>query len=890
MYVDSGNYTITVSGSGNYYDINPLSDVHGSDTFSYSSTIQVFDVSPQVTAGGPYYLSAPGLLTLNGSATEPSPADAALLTYQWILGEYPNGYSQPGVGSPINAYGSTPIIRFDHAGYYAGYLYAIEPGVASDAEFVEIYVGNNNYGTLNNDGPLNNFTGNTLNNYGTLNNYAGGELNNYGTLNNDGVLNNYAGGVLTNNGTLYNNVMLYNDIGGVLTNNGTLYNSTSLLNNGVITGSGHYIQTAGQTVNNGSIGQFSIEIEGGNWSGTGNLSAMYEYIGKYGNGTFTQTGGMNTVTETLFLGYYSGSSGTYELSGTGTLSAKNEYIGYYSSGDIKIKQTGGTNTVTENLFIGYYSGSSGSYELSGTGNLTAMNEYIGHSGIGFFWQPGGTNTVSNGLRVGTNAGSIGTYELSGTGKLSATFENIGVYGTGTFKQTGGTNTVTENLFLGYYSGSNGTYELSGTGKLSAMDEYIGFSGTGTFKQPGGTNTVSNGLRVGTNSGINGSYELSGTGNLSATFENIGVYGTGTFKQTGGTNTVAESLFLGYYSGSSGTYNLNAGSTTSSAVWVGVQGNGTLNQSDGSVITDRLILGSASGSTGTYNLSGASTLTTGTTIVGHYGEGIFEQSGGTNTISGNLIICNNSGCSGTYTLSDGTLTAANIINNDIFNYFGGTLNANITNNATGTVTLSGTGSRTVNGDITNYGTFKITSTNAYYTGSFTNYGAYISDPSINFFVDLTIGFDGYLFGEDGDVFSIGGNFLNNSTNSLWNTAFADLIFTGGSAHEYGGTGNRTTWDTLILGEGGTLLLRDGISLFVDEFLGFDPAKITGDGAIYFNRNNSANQYLLAYDQDGNGEIAFGRGARVSEPMPMLLLCLGLIGLAVIRRRMNVHGRG
>ncbi|TXT23052.1 MAG: hypothetical protein FD134_2296 [Gallionellaceae bacterium] len=59
-----------------------------------------------------------------------------------------------------------------------------------------------------------------------------------------------------------------------------------------------------------------------------------------------------------------------------------------------------------------------------------------------------------------------------------------------------------------------------------------------------------------------------------------------------------------------------------------------------------------------------------------GEGIFNQTGGTNTVAGNLTLGLAPGSSGTYTLDGGTLNVGNIVyggGRGVFNYNGGTLN-------------------------------------------------------------------------------------------------------------------------------------------------------------------------------------------------------------------------
>src|SRR6266850_2592797 len=173
-------------------------------------------------------------------------------------------------------------------------------------------LGNGGISTLTNDGRLNNFAGatlvtgffSTLTNTGTLNNFAGaslsdseghvvnsvgGRLNNYGLLDNDfvglgrpgitlanaGTLNNVAGatltGILNNTGTLTN--------AGTLNNYFALGNAGTLINTGLIAGlpfpvSGNYIQTAGQTINNGTLSQpVGVDIQGGSLRGTGTINA-----------------------------------------------------------------------------------------------------------------------------------------------------------------------------------------------------------------------------------------------------------------------------------------------------------------------------------------------------------------------------------------------------------------------------------------------------------------------------------------------------------------------------------------------------------------------------------------------------------------------------------------
>lgn len=106
--------------------------------------------------------------------------------------------------------------------------------------------------------------------------------------------------------------------------------------------------------------------------------------------------------------------------------------------------------------------------------------------------------------------------------------------------------------------------------------------------------------------------------------------------------------------------------------------------------------------------------------------------------------------------------------------GSTIQANIQN--FNDINASGPASNTIDGDVTNNGTIKTTDTTLTVTGTLTNNGVYISDPSDNIFGNIVVGSDGYLVGGLDDRFIVHGDFTNNSTQaSLWDTGLSTLIF-------------------------------------------------------------------------------------------------------------------
>lgn len=203
-----------------------------------------------------------------------------------------------------------------------------------------------------------------------------------------------------------------------------------------------------------------------------------------------------------------------------------------------------------------------------------------------------------------------------------------------------------------------------------------------------------------------------------------------------------------------------------------------------------------------------------------------------------------------------------------------------NSAQGRVDISGTNPHRFDGNVSNDGVFRTVNTSVAFTGNFTNNGRYESDPSTNQFNNLSIGSSGYLVGGAGDVFIVTGDFNNASTqNTLWNTANADLVFSGPSATQHAmsltgsdqgqttsGAINNFAWGSVTVASGNGLQLVDGNStpgaaLYASRLVLADGvnqlSSISSDYNIYIDPTLPENQYLLGTIRSfggGRGQLA------------------------------------
>ncbi len=291
------------------------------------------------------------------------------------------------------------------------------------------------------------------------------------------------------------------------------------------------------------------------------MSAVYDYVGSLGTGSFTQSGGTDNLYY-LDVGANSASSGTYNLLGSGQLSASAEYVGYAAGTATAFQQSGGTNA-TALLTIG----SGGSYSLAG--GLLQVNGNLLNQGV---FSGGAAPAVLSGsgildLSAGTlqNAGNI-SVSIAANSLLIVPPGFSPATGFAAYSSLGLTHTLGTTLAVpaGQGFGGSGSINdlvacqgtIAATGVAINLNNGLVLSGTGQVLL--GSGIITNNDLV---SGISG-------GGLSAVYQYVGSGGTGSFTQSGGTSAIRDYLYLGYGAGDSGVYALSGGQLSAGDQYIG----------------------------------------------------------------------------------------------------------------------------------------------------------------------------------------------------------------------------------------------------------------------------------------------------------------------------------
>jgi T5SS/PEP-CTERM-associated repeat protein/autotransporter-associated beta strand protein len=715
------------------------------------------------------------------------------------------------------------------------------------------------------------------------------------------------------------------DIGGdagsngavIVSGNGSTWTNSAYLYIG-LSGSGTLAVDNGGSVydivsaigeNAGSVGAVTVG-SGSYWK---NSDACV--VGEYGTGTLAITSGTVYDEDTTTIGDQAGSSGTLTVSGAGsTLTAYGPVVvGESGTGTLLITGTGAVSNI-ESIFIGNQGGSSGAVTVSGAhATLTSDGKIsVGESGTGTMLITGGASAFDHQGFIGDNAGSSGTVTVSGKGSewMNDGPLYIGNAGTGSLTITDGASMPPAyyySTYIGNAEGSNGTLTVSGNGStwVSGGEFYVGNSGSGTLIISNG-GAFRGGGYLGEQIGSTGSATISGTGSTwTSGFLSVGAGGAGSLLITDGGLLAGDgaNIFIGTSYGAHGAITVSGSGSSmndggSSDLYVGFDGSGTLAITDGATVSSFVAtIGYASRAPCMVTVSGTGSQWTTNSefnyglIVGAYGDGTllitdggvvsssggpfpavlgnFAGSSGSATVSGSgsqWTISSTSNDAGLYVGNSGTGTLLVMNGGNVSDYYGflGT-----SAGSTGTVTVSGSGSRWTNsgGVFTGYAA----AGNLQITG-----GGGVSDNN---------GFIGYGASSSGTATVSGSGSLWTSSSGLFAgySGTGNLLITGGGdvsdqigyiAYGASSNGNATVygsgsvWTTasgLSIGYSGTGNLLITSRGEVSDQIGYIAYGASSSGVVTVSGSGSifSDSGSLSVGEAGNGTLSVANGGAASS---------------------------
>ncbi|MHC4717843.1 MAG: hypothetical protein ACYS5V_12795, partial [Planctomycetota bacterium] len=382
-------------------------------------------------------------------------------------------------------------------------------------------------------------------------------------------------------------------------------------------------------------------------------SSTDAYIGEIGSGTLGITNGGYVVNGQGYIGFRSASTGAVTVHGPGSrwTNTASFHIGYGGSGALNI--TGGGRVLSQtHSYIGYSSGSTGHVTVDGAGSkwTTWRNLHVGHGGSGSLnITNGGEVFVSTDIWVPDYLGSSSAIHFDDgtltTGDLLCASDDL--TGSGTINACGlvsdvdlvfdATHGLIQTFKISDNPGQDITVNLDINSSHGSVSMGAGYGGVGTMSISDGRVIGSDDGYVGFESGSTGVVTVDGAGSRwSVSNLEVGKFGHGTLNITGGGVVRGfnnGNSHIGYKSGSTGVVAVNGGGsawTDISSLLVGEYGDGTLNITGGGAVSSRDgCIGQQLGSTGVVTVDGAGSTWTSSLdlFVGRQGSGTLRITGG-----------------------------------------------------------------------------------------------------------------------------------------------------------------------------------------------------------------------------------------------------------------------
>lgn len=499
---------------------------------------------------------------------------------------------------------------------------------------------------------------------------------------------------------------------------------------------GSVITSNSGTIGNatGSTGTATVDGLGSSWTNTGSL-----VVGNSGTGALDIINGASVSTQSLSLGvtYSTGTGGTSRGNGSitiegagSTLNSDTLYVGEVGIGTIDILNGGSMGSGLTNIGWGFPGiGSSGTVTVDGSGSswLSSGDVLVGGDGGG-----DGTLNIRNGGAVtnaagyiGSASGSIGTATVDGAGSTwtNSSSLTVGDAGNGILNIQNGGNVSSSIGSIGAINsgngavlvdGTNSTWTVSGgmlvgnfgTGSLDILNggsvsslggivggcDFCGSPGIGTVTVDGAGSswTITDSLQLNSTGNatidiLNGGTINTVSGDIELGFGNLGDSAI-TVMGAGSNLTSGDSLFVGgnnTFALGNGTLTVNSGGTVNVTNHLKVWDAGTVDLNGGTINTASLERdnGSINFNAGALNLTASGLLVdTG----GVLGSAIDLDSLKTLGVSGTTTL---NGI-GTLTLNGGTFSTGSLVDNGGFAFNSGTFNLTSDNLAVGAGGLFG----------------------------------------------------------------------------------------------------------------------------------------------------------------------------------------------------------